>query len=144
MKKVLFYVSPFFAYLALMGIIELLRHFTGIEGYAFVTTLFSLSFLFSAAYGFFSPSKRKFDYLLTLLLPLASFLFWFLLGYFSKSDLETRYDLSIAVDVSLQPFAVLEYAIMAFTTFFFSFGEFRSVKRCFRKKRSPEVPPSLE
>jgi len=144
MKKVLFYASPFLAYPALMGIIDRIQHFTGIEGLAFVATLFSLAFLFSAAYGFFSPSKRKFDYLLPILVTLASFLFWFLLGYFSKSDLETRYDLSIAVDVSLQPFVVLEYAIMAFTTFFFSFCEFRSVKRCFRKKRSPEVPPSLE
>ena len=77
--------------------------------------------------GIGSPSHRRFDYLLTVIMPASMFGFMFVVGFLDKSDLETRFHLYKAVKASVQPFCVFLYALIALTTFWTSFRPVRNV-----------------
>ncbi len=113
-KRTAYYALPFIVVPLLMLFCEVLDN----------TELLTMSpyimgaslVLASAAFGFLSPSDRIVDCLISLIMPLSLFCFMFVAGFFSKSDLETRFHLSEAVDVALQPIALLLYVAMAMIT----------------------------
>ena len=134
MRKKLYYAIPFAVIPLIMLSIE--RFVTPLNIVAmeeFYSALISL-FLFSAIIGFFSPSKRKFDYLLTLIVPFALFCTMFIGGFLDKTDVGTRFHLYKAVKTSIQPTALQIYLMMLVTTFMASFKGFRNLKNVLSNK----------
>ena len=126
MKKKLYYVLPFIVVPAIMLFCELLDNTELLKMNPYI--LGALLVLSSALFGFFSPSDRSVDYLITLVMPLSLFGFMFVAGFLSKSDLETRFHLSEAVGTSFQPISLFFYAVMAIIAFVASLKLFRRPK----------------
>ena len=128
MKK-LYYAIPFVAVPLLVLLCEFFDNMNLLQmsPYLFSAVLI----LFSVVMGFFSPTHRKFDYLLTVMIPLPLFCCLFLGGFLDKSDLETRFHLYKAVNTAFQPIALQLYFLMTITTFFASFKSLRILKNRF-------------
>ena len=128
MRKKLYYAIPFVAIPVIVIAIErFVTPLNIVAMFVFYSGLISL-LLFSAIIGYFSPSKRKFDYLLTLIVPLALFCTMFVVGFLDKTDLETRFHLYKAVKTAFQPVSLQLYLAMTITTFLASFKGFRNLK----------------
>ena len=84
--------------------------------------------LSSAVFGFLSPSNKSMDYLLTLIMPLSLFCTMFVCGFISKSDLGSRFHIYRAVDVAVQPIALILYFAMAIIASVASLKYFRNLK----------------
>ena len=91
-------------------------------------------FLLSFVMGFFSPTHRTFDYLMTAIMPFSLFGLMFIGGFLDKSDLETRFHLYKAIKTVFQPIALQLYFLMAVTTFVASFKPIRN--KVFTSKES--------
>ena len=126
MKKKLYYVMPFITFTLLAVLVELLVDWKLIPISPYV--LIALLLLASAVFGFFSSTDRTFDYLMTAIMPLSLFCLMFIVGFLSKSDLETRFHLDEAIETAFQPIAFILYFLMAFVTLWASFKHFRSIK----------------
>ena len=126
MKKKLYYVLPFIVVPTLMLFCELLDNIELLKMSPYIMGSFLI--LASVVFGFLSPSDRSVDCLITLVMPLSLFCFMFVGGFLSKCDLETQFHLSIAINVSFQPIALLLYVAMAITTFVASLKFFRNIK----------------
>lgn len=126
MKKKLYYAMPFIIIPLLILICEWLDNS---ENLSMSPYIFGAALLVaSAVLGFFSPTDRKFDYIMTMLVPLSFFCCMFVGGFLSKSDLETRFHLHIAIDTAFQPVVLLLYLLMAIITFFGSFKLLRKFR----------------
>lgn len=126
MKKKLYYVLPFIVVPTLVLLCELLDNIELLKMNPYILGVFLV--LSSAFFGFLSPSDRSVDYLITLVMPLSLFCFMFVGGFLSKSDLETRFHLSNAVDISFQPIALFFYVAMAIIAFVASLKFFKNLK----------------
>lgn len=126
MKKKSYYVLPFIVIPALMLLFELLDNIELLKMNPYITGAFLL--LFSALFGFLSPSDRSVDYVIAIVMPLSLFCFMFVGGFLSTSDLETRFHLYKAVDTSFQPIALFLYVAMTIIAFVASFKFFRNLK----------------
>ena len=126
MKKKLYYVMPFIIVPLLILSCELLEDTELLKMNPYIFGAFLV--LSSAIFGFFSPSNKSVDYLITLIMPLSLFCSMFVGGFLSKSDLETRFHLHIAVDVAFQPIALIFYFAMAIITFITSLKFFKNLK----------------
>lgn len=113
MKKKLYYVMPFIAVPLLMISCELLDNAELLQMSPYIMGMILV--LISALFGYFSPSKKNIDYLITLIVPLSLFCFMLVGGFFSM-DLGTRFHLYIAIDVAFQPMALILYFVMAIIT----------------------------
>ena len=132
MKKKLYYAMPFIVVPVLMLFCELLDNLELLKMNPYI--IGTLLLLSSAVFGFLSPSDRNVDCLITAIMPISLFCFMFVVGFFSKCDLETRFHLNIAVDASFQPIALLLYFAMATVTILASIKSFRNLKnRCAQK-----------
>ena len=127
MKKKLYYAMPFIVIPLLMVACELLDNLNVLDMSPYI--LGAVLLVTSAAFGFFSPSDGKFDCLIAVLIPLSFFCFMFVVGFLSKSDLETRFHLYKALDVAFQPIALLLYFLMAAITFSVSFKRLKSFRK---------------
>ena len=127
MKKKLYYAMPFIAVPALMLLYELFDTLGLIQMSPYIIAVCLL--LVSAAFGFFSSSENVFDYVMTVIMPLSMFCFMFIIGFLSKSDMETRFHLYKAVDASFQPFTLLLCLSMAIVTLLTSLKRFRNLKK---------------
>ncbi len=127
MKKKLYYIIPFVTTPLLMLLCEFLdnMNLVSLNLYA----LIALCTLYSVGVGFFSPTHRKFDYLLSAIMPLSLLVFMFVVGLLDKSDLETRFHLYKAVNAAFQSTALLTYLFMAISTFLFSFQPLRNIRK---------------
>ena len=127
MKKQLYYMLPFVVIPVLMLFCEMLDNTELLKMKPYIMGTFLL--ISSAFFGFFSPSYRNIDYLITLVMPLSMFCFMFIVGFFDESDLGTRFHLSQAISVSFQPIALGLYVAMAIITFIASLKFFRNLKK---------------
>lgn len=85
--------------------------------------------LISAIMGNFTPTNKKFDYLISAIMPLSLFVIMFVIGFLDETETYSRFDLGIAIKVSTQPPALLMCLGMAFAAFILSFKSFRLIKR---------------
>ncbi len=127
MKKKLYLLIPFVVIPLSMLLCELLDNMELLQMSSFIAGAMFL--LISAVVGFFSPTHRTFDYLLTTMMPLSLFCFMFIAGFLDQSDLGTRFLLYKAVDAAFQPMAIKLYFLMATVTFLASFKYFRNIKK---------------
>lgn len=125
MKKKLYYVMPFIVVTILMLLVELIDN-TLLNMTPYI--MGGLLVLASAIFGFFSPSKNKIDYLITLTMPISLFCFMFVAGFLSKSDLETRFHIDIAANAAFQPICLILYLAMAIMALVASLDFFRNLK----------------
>ncbi len=135
MIKKIYYILPFIIvpllvllYVCLSYVFYLVN-MTEIFPYMLVAILA----LASAAIGNLSPTRRIFDYIMTIIMPIAFFCFIFLYGYWLKDDLEIRFNLYKAVDAVSQPVCLISYRVMALTTFLASFKPIRAAEIIKRK-----------
>ena len=77
--------------------------------------------------GNLSPTHKKFDYVMTVIMPLAFFCFMFISGFLDKDDLERRFNLDRAFLCVSQSWALRAYFVMALTTFLASFKPIRII-----------------
>ena len=90
--------------------------------------LFASLILTSIIFGNLSPTNKKFDYLMTAIVPLSFFLLMFVVGFLDKNDLETRFHLYKAFRAAFQPWVLFDCLAMALTTFLASFKPIRIIK----------------
>ncbi len=126
MKKKLYYILPFIVVPALMLFCELLDNTELLKMNPYIMGAFLL--LFSALFGFLSPSDRSVDYVIAIVMPLSLFCFMFVVGFLSTDDLGTRFYLYKAVDTSFQPIALFLYVAMTIIAFVASLKVFRNLK----------------
>ena len=126
MKKKLYYVIPFIVVPTLMLFCELLDNAELLKMNPYI--LGGVLALSSAVFGFLSPSNKSMDYLLTLIMPLSFFCTMFVGGFISKSDLGSRFHIYRAVDVAVQPIALILYFAMAIIVSVASLKYFRNLK----------------
>ena len=126
MKKKLYYVIPFIVVPILMLLCEILDNAELLNMNTYV--LCGVLALSSAVFGFLSPSNKSMDYLLTLIMPLSLFCTMFVCGFLSKSDLGSRFHIYRAVDVAVQPIALILYFAMAIIASVASLKYFRNLK----------------
>ena len=126
MKRMLYYALPFAAVPLLLLLCEVLDNMKLLQMSPYI--LGAVLLLFSSTMGFFSTTRRNFDYLLTAIMPMSLFCCMFVGGFLDKSDLETRFHLYKAVDVAFQPIALILYFLMAVVTFLASFKRLRDIK----------------
>ncbi|MBQ7232695.1 MAG: hypothetical protein IJX07_05675 [Bacillales bacterium] len=79
--------------------------------------------------GNLSPTHKKFDYIITIIMPLSFCCSMLIIGFFGKSDLETRFHLDGALNAAFQPWSLITYCVMALTAFLASFKTIRIAKR---------------
>ena len=126
MKKKLYYVMPFIVVPLIMLSCELLDNTERLKITPYISG--GVLVLSSGVFGLLSPSNKSADYFITLIMPISLFCFMFVGGFLSKSDLETRFHIHIAVDVAFQPIALILYFAMAIITLVASLKCFRSLK----------------
>ena len=129
MKKKLYYAIPFVAVPLLLLLCELFDNMNLLQMSPYI--LIAVLILFSLVMGFFSPTHRKFDYLLSGIMPLSLFCCLFVVGFLDKTDLETRFHLYKAVNTAFQPVALHLYFLMAIATFLASYKCLRNLKNRF-------------
>lgn len=88
----------------------------------FVITPILLSFIM----GILSPTHNKFDYIITVIMPLSLFCFMFIGGFFDKSDLGGRFQLDRAFKTALQPACSIVYCCMAISASLSSYKKLRT------------------
>ena len=126
MKKKLYYVMPFIIVPILMIFIELLDNvqLPKMNPYIIVGVLV----LSCALFGFLSPSDKRMDYLLAMIMPLSLFCFMFVVGFLDKNDMGSRFHIYKAVNVAFQPSFLYLYFAMAIITLITSLKQFRALK----------------
>ena len=87
----------------------------------FIITPIFLSFIM----GILSSTHNKFDYIITVIMPLSLFCFMFIGGFFDKSDLGTMFHLDRAFKTAIQPICLIEYCCMAISAFISSHRKIR-------------------
>ena len=130
LKKIMYYISPFI----FIPCLCLLLGWMSVEGlininvYGFGVLLF----IISAVIGNLSPNDKKFDYLITLLVPLALFLTMFFAGFLDTSEFHSGHDFERGWECAVQ--IPVMYLITAAATFGASFGPIRILRSFFRKR----------
>ncbi len=92
-----------------------------------------LLFLVSAIIGNLSPNDKKFDYLITALVPLALFLTMFLAGFLDTAEFNSGHDFEKGLECAFQSIALIMYLITAASAFAASFKKIRVLRRFFKK-----------
>ena len=83
MKRATYYIAPFVVFPLLVLLINLLDSIE-MQSNIWQALTLMLFFMFSALMGTLSPTKKKFDYLMTLLIPAAFFCTLFAALYFDE------------------------------------------------------------
>ena len=126
MKKRFYYVMPFIIVPSLMLFLALLDSIALIKMNPYIIGTFLL--LSSSLFGFLSPTNKNVDYRITIIMPLSVFCLLFVVGFLSETDLGTRFYLSQAVKVAIQPIALLIYLAMSIVTFMTSLKFVRKLR----------------
>ena len=127
MKKKIYYVCPFIIvpFSCLLNEFFNKRDVLYMNPYIFYAELF----IISAMIGNLTPTHRRFDYIMTAIMPLSLFIAMFIGGFLDQTDLGGRFYTDRALDVAFQPLALIAYFMMGITTFFASYKSFRIIKR---------------
>ena len=121
MKKIAYYISPFVIFTILFLLSTL---FDSSEILEFI--VFASLFLFAAVLGIISPSKTRFDYLITIIVPVSVFFALFISLFFDEGcdgtpQLSLNHALNIEYYRSWFPMAL----VMTVIAFVFSFKPIR-------------------
>ncbi len=125
-KKYFYYITPFILVPTLMLLCEHLQN-TNVLSNLFLYSVIILALL-SAIMGNLSPTNKKFDYLMAVIMPLSLFCLMFIGGFLDKSDLGSRFQLDRGIKTALQVPALILYGIMGLITFLSSYKGIRVVK----------------
>ncbi len=123
MKQYVYYITPFMLVPLTMLLCEYLDNVPVINMTPYI--LIIVLALISVVMGNLSPTKKIFDYMMTIIMPLSFFCFLFIYGFLAKDDLETRFNLHIALRTVSQDWTMIAYGVMALTTFLASFKPIR-------------------
>ena len=122
MRKIFYYAIPFVMIPVVLLIGEYIDNAITIPIFPyFIIMPIFLSFIM----GIMSSTHNKFDYIMTVIMPLSLFCFMFIGGFFDKSDLGTMFHLDRAFKTALQPICLIEYCCMAIFTFLSSHKKLR-------------------
>ena len=124
MKKILYYLTPFIV----IPLVTLIVDFLDEVGLINMTPLSFVIILalIGIVIGNLSSASKKFDYIIALLVPIAFFVLMFVLGLFETAcDDEPLLSVRIAFETAIQPWAIVNYIIMAVATFFASYKSLR-------------------
>ena len=127
----MYYISPFIFipcicllidWLAVSGLIN-------INGYVFCGVLF----IVAAIIGNLSVNDKKFDCLITALVPLALFLTMFFAGFLDTAEFHSGHDFERGLKVAFQSTALIMYLVTASAAFAASFKPIRILRKFFKK-----------
>ena len=125
MKKTIYYIAPFVVFPLLVLLINCLDSMKMQPNIWKPLTLI-LFFLFAALMGTLSPTERKFDYLMSLLIPAAFLCTLFVLLYFDEGcDGLPQFSLHHALNMHYYRVWLPYVAIMTGITFITSFKPIR-------------------
>ena len=132
MKKIAYYFSPFVIFTLLFLLATLLDSTEILEFIVFASL-----FLFAAVLGIISPSRAKFDYLITIIVPVSLFFAEFIVLLFDEGcDGTPQVSLSHALNIeyyrSWLP-TVLVVTVIAFVFSFKPISRFIKSKVCCKK-----------
>lgn len=136
MKKTIYYIAPFVVFPLLVLLINFLDSMEVTAAIWRALTLI-LFFLFAALMGTLSPTEKKFDYLMTLLIPAAFLCTLFVSLYFDEScDGLPQLSLHHALNMHYYRVWLPYVAIMTGTTFITSFKPIRvsSIRKPYSQK----------
>ncbi len=128
MRKVLYYLSPFFLTPIVMLSGILIAEIPGIKAYMFYIMGFMLC-VYAAVLARFSTSPRTYDVLLAALMLLSGLFTMFTAGFFDQTETVSRFDLRHAVRVALQLPGWILYFLMSISAFAASRKKWRIQKR---------------
>ena len=109
-----------------MGLLELLDNTNLLTMSPYI--MGAVLLLICTVFGFFSPTNKTFDYIISAIMPLSLFCLMFVVGFLDKSDLETRFHFHRAVDVAMQSPCLILYLLMATITFIASTKKIRKIQ----------------
>lgn len=130
MKKTIYYATPFVVFPIMLLLFTGLDRLDLINADIMQVLLFAVLFLFSALMGNLSPTDKKIDCIMTVIIPL-SFFFAFLIALFfdegcdGKPQLSLHHALNMAYYDSWLPIVFG----MSVTTFLTSFQPIRIIKK---------------
>ena len=134
MKKAIYYASPFVLFPIIFGVFTLLDEIDIINSNIMEVGSFTILFVASAFLGSLSLTNKKFDYLMTGIVPLACF-FALLIALFFDEGCDGTPQLSIHHALNMEYYKIWLpiVAAMAVTTFVASFKPIRIPKRIWKK-----------
>ena len=100
-----------------------------INGYVFCGVLF----IVAAIIGNLSVNDKKFDCLITALVPLALFLTMFFVGFLDTSEFHSGHDFEKGVECAFQSTVLIMYLVTATAAFAASFKPIRILRKFFKK-----------
>ena len=125
MKKTIYYIAPFVVFPLLVLLINCLDSMK-MQSNIWKPLTLILFFLFAALMGTLSPTERKFDYLMTLLIPATFLCTLFVLLYFDEGcDGLPQFSLHHALNMHYYRVWLPYVAIMTGITFITSFKPIR-------------------
>ena len=125
MKKTIYYIAPFVVFPLLVLLINCLDSMK-MQSNIWKPLTLILFFLFAALMGTLSPTERKFDYLMSLLIPAAFLCTLFILLYFDEGcDGLPQFSLHHALNMHYYRVWLPYVAIMTGITFITSFKPIR-------------------
>lgn len=125
MKKTIYYIAPFAVFPLLVLLINSLDSME-MQSNIWKPLTLILFFLFAALMGTLSPTERKFDYLMTLLIPATFLCTLFVLLYFDEGcDGLPQFSLHHALNMHYYRVWLPYVAIMTGITFITSFKPIR-------------------
>jgi len=126
----LYYLVPFAVLPAFVQASDLLGDYLIRE--VALAIVYGILFLIPAAMGFFSPTKRAFDWVLLVLVPISMYWAIIIEGYFDRAYCMGR-SIYNAKHIAEEPRMLLIYVGMGLIAFFASYRRFR-----FRNLRKPK------
>ena len=121
MKKIAYYISPFVFFTILFLLTPLFDWTEILEFIAFASL-----FLFAAVLGIISPSRAKFDYLITIIVPVSAFFALFIALFFDEGcDGTPQLSLNHALNIGYYRAWLPTALVMTVITFVFSFKPIR-------------------
>ena len=135
MKKAIYYASPFILFPLIFGIFTLLDEIDLINSNILAVFLFVLFFVTTAfLLGNLSLTNKKFDYLMTGIVPLACFFALFIALFFDEGcDGTPRLSIHHALNMEYYKIWLPIVAIMTVITFVASFKSIRISKKIWKK-----------
>lgn len=122
MKRFFYYLTPFVLIPVVMIFYEYIDNTSKISmsPYICIITLIFISMIM----GNLSHTQKRFDYVLSAVMPISLFCFAFIIGFLSKCDLETRFHLDKAFKTAFQHEFIVAYCCMAIFSFLCSYERF--------------------
>ena len=131
MKKYVYYLSPFLLIPIILTTIEyfILNFALTDSNVDKVSTLMRISIiilllLLCIIFGSISPSTKKFDCIMTVIIPSALCIYLLIAGFINKGS-DVMFDIVHGFRVAFKPFYIMLYPIMAAITFVSSFKTIR-------------------